>query len=204
MTHRASGFALITALIFLVVLTLVAVIATRSAGLELRMSANSAQFTEAFEASEAPRQITARIIQALGNNLGSGWPKSIGGNTDDALFAYPIPPAFQIYDAKGGTSGEPLNWFEISEADFDPNQFRPKARYDETITVQGGPSVRVVADIDVQLMRKSLRPGCELSRGEYANSNCLEYFFLVTSRGKDRTESAAAETSAVFRYVPRI
>jgi hypothetical protein len=204
MQKPACGFALITALIFLVVLTLVAVIATRSAGLELRMSANSAQFTEAFEASEAPRQITTRLLQALGNNLGSGWPRSIGGSTEDALFAYPIPPAFTIYDASGGSGGTPLNWFEISEADFDASRFIPKARYDETITVQDGPSLRVVADIDVQLMQKSLRPGCELSPGGYDGATCLEYFFLVTSRGQDRSASAAAETATVFRYVPRI
>ena len=41
----SQGFVLVTALIFLVVLTLVAVTAVKSTGLELRMSSNNALHT---------------------------------------------------------------------------------------------------------------------------------------------------------------
>lgn len=203
---KARGFALITALIFLVVLTLVAVIAMKGSGLELRMSSNNAQHAEAFESSEAPRRIASRLLQVLGDNLANGWPASIGGNTPNDLFNYTIPPGMSIYNAGGTAGGTPLNWFDIPESDFSYTEFRPKARYEETITVAGSAPFKLSSEIDVQLMRKAFRAGCEISSGGYdelSSKNCLDFFFLVSSRGQDPSGAASYETATVYRFLPR-
>lgn len=201
-----TGFVLITALIFLVVLTLVAVIAVKSTGLELRMSANNAMHTEAFEASEAPRQVTARLLEVLGFNSASGWPVSVGGATPNDQFAFPIPASVTLYNSSGAAGGTPLNWFvDIPETDFDYTSFTPVARYSGDISTDGTAALEMTADIDVQRMRTAQKQGCGLGGSEgYGGTtpNCVDFFFYITSRGVDPTNAAAYETSSVYRYVP--
>lgn len=210
--HPLQGFVLVTALIFLVVLTLVAVIAVKGTGLELRMSSNNALHVEAFEAAESRRQTIGRLIEALGFNAATGWPASIGGGTPDAQFAYPIPDGLSIYNASGTTGGTPSNWFdEIPEDGFSYGTFSPVARYNSNVAPSGTATFRLTADIDVQRMRTVQKVGSDLGSGGYDGGPKVDLFFYIVSRGVDSTDATAAdpanaavyETSAVFRYVPK-
>jgi len=102
--RRASGFALVTALIFLVLLTLVTLAAVRNSGLEARMSGNNATRTEAFESSELARTQVGTLIDA--NVFSRGWPSSYcsgcSGTTSvpDALFD---PDATKLFSSSCGS-----------------------------------------------------------------------------------------------------
>ncbi|MBS0431562.1 MAG: hypothetical protein JSS21_04050 [Proteobacteria bacterium] len=84
------GLALFIGMVFLVVLSLVAVIAMQSTFLEMRMVTNVARQTEAFQMSESTRAIltgppaTSLFAQSLSQG---GWPSSWGGDIPDANFA---------------------------------------------------------------------------------------------------------------------
>jgi len=185
----SQGFVLVTALIFLVVLTLVAVTAVKSTGLELRMSSNNALHTEAFEAAEAPRQVVGRLLESLGFNVAVGWT------------AVTVPAEFTLLP-----SGTPKNWFEdIPEGDFNYVTFTPVARYALDGGSSGATGYSATADISVQRMRTAQKSGCDFSSGGYDNvssKNCLDFFFYIQSRGRDGGGTTDYETSSVYRYVP--
>jgi hypothetical protein len=81
---RQRGVALFMGLIFLVMLTLVALIVLRDTTLEMRLTTATAQHEQAFEASEEARQVPEAILQAHVQNR--GWPVSWGGTVPDAMF----------------------------------------------------------------------------------------------------------------------
>jgi len=88
--HHQRGIALFIGLVFLVVLSLVAVIAMQSTFLEMRMATNVARQSEAFQISESTRSIltgpsqTSLFSQSLAQG---GWPVSWGGNVPDTDFS---------------------------------------------------------------------------------------------------------------------
>ena len=71
---RQRGIALFVGLIFLVVLSLVAVIAMQSTFLEMRMATNVARHEEAFQMSDSMRGVTGPFLDA--NFFAGGWPSS--------------------------------------------------------------------------------------------------------------------------------
>jgi PilX N-terminal len=83
------GIALFVGLVFLVVLSLVAVIAMQGTLMEMRMVTNVARHQEAFQVSEAGRTVlTAGGPQSLlaQNMVNRGWPESWGGAVPDSDF----------------------------------------------------------------------------------------------------------------------
>jgi hypothetical protein len=85
---RQRGAVLITSLMFMVVLTLVALMANQSTVLEARMSTNAIVKQRATESSEALR---TGINDLLDGHLYSHglWPVSLGGTEPDSLFSIP-------------------------------------------------------------------------------------------------------------------
>lgn len=81
---RQRGMALFVGLVFLVVLSLVAVIAMQSTFLEMRMATNVARHEEAFQMSDSMRGAVGPFIEA--NLLTGGWPVSWGGGVPDNQF----------------------------------------------------------------------------------------------------------------------
>lgn len=207
--NRQTGIVLVTAMIFLVVLTLVAVTSIKSSGLELRMSANNAMHVESMESSEGPRQMVSRLVEVLGFNQDiGGWPVSIGGDTPDLLFAYTIPSGMTILDG-ADTGTAPDNWFEYDPQNFNYGTFTPSATYSANAAASGVTSYGVSAQIAVHPMRDAPKVGCAQAMAQgfegLGNSakNCQDLFLYITSRGQDPTGQALYETSAVYRYVPR-
>jgi hypothetical protein len=79
------GVVLFVGLVFLIVLTLIALVVMRGTLLEMHMTSASARHEQAFEASEAARVIPeALLVEHVFNR---GWPKSWGGTIPDAMFS---------------------------------------------------------------------------------------------------------------------
>ena len=85
-TRGQRGIALFVGLIFLVVLSIVAVIAMRGTLVEMRMVTNSARHESAFEASEALRSLPVKLFDE--HVYARGWPTSFKGDVPDSEFTY--------------------------------------------------------------------------------------------------------------------
>jgi len=82
------GAVLITSLIFLIVLTLIALVASQSTVLETRMSTNTIIKSHATEASETLRTGTNDLLET--HLYHRGWPPAVtGGDLANALFSIP-------------------------------------------------------------------------------------------------------------------
>jgi type IV pilus assembly PilX-like protein len=89
--RRQRGVALFIGLVFLIVLSLVAVIAMQSTLLEMRMSTNVARHEEAFQVSETTRSLVGPFIdQSMFN---SGWPTAWDGSDTHFDFSTICPNA---------------------------------------------------------------------------------------------------------------
>jgi Tfp pilus assembly protein PilX len=162
------GYALITTILFLVMLTVVALAVLKSSGLEARMSNNTAYHTQSLESSETSRRTVDALIDA--NVFYRGWPNSsgIGGAIPAADFdptvtalilsaaACPLSPSYSGTTAGynlcyfGGTSA-PRNWFdhnsECGEATvitpcplFNPESVNEDATFTQPFTYGSGSS----------------------------------------------------------------
>jgi hypothetical protein len=136
-SRNAAGFALVTALVFLVILTLVAVVAIRSSGLELKMGANATMRAQALQASELARTLitggpTTANTGTTGGLLaahlywGGEWPAAAGGTVPDTIFNYTIPSKLTLRDStstgpytySNSSSGSPASWLTNTESSF--------------------------------------------------------------------------------------
>ena len=80
-SSKQGGYVLITVIIFLVLLTLVAVAALKNSGLEARMGSNASLHAQSFESSETSRSLVDSVSLVDANVFYRGWPNStaIGG-----------------------------------------------------------------------------------------------------------------------------
>jgi PilX N-terminal len=113
--RRQGGVALFIGLVFLIMLTLIALVMMRGTMLEMRLTTATARHEQAFEASEALRAIPEALLPD--HVFNRGWPQSWGGNVPDSLFDLPTTFAHRtdwiallkpasgagIQDACGGT-----------------------------------------------------------------------------------------------------
>jgi hypothetical protein len=91
MLHRSymqpqKGIALFLGLVFLLVLSVVAVMAMRGTLVEMRMTTNVARHEAAFETSEAMRAVPVNLFDQ--HVFERGWPTSFGGDVPDGQFTY--------------------------------------------------------------------------------------------------------------------
>lgn len=204
-TGRGPGFALITAMIFLLVLTLVAITAIRGTSLELKMSANKAMRTEALEASEASRALVSRLIDA--HTFSRGWPVSIGGSVTDEEFAYPMPPGLEIIHQ----DSKPRSWYlGNTESLFDPLHLLTDARFSDDAAASGQTAYPVSGELAVFKLRISINAGSGAAmmagyegtgKGMAASGGAV--FYAVQSRGSDPGNHAVTITGADYRHVIR-
>lgn len=105
---RQSGAVLITSLMFLVVLTLVALVASQSTVLEARMSSNTIVKARATEASDSLRVGANDLLD--GHLYNRGWPTTFGGALDPSLFSIPAGISVSNTDnwGTGNSVGENL------------------------------------------------------------------------------------------------
>ena len=209
------GFALITAMIFLVLLTLVALVALRGSGLEALVSGNNAQRAEAFESSEIARISISDVIDAHVYNR--GWPNNltISGVTGTV-------PVEEFGSMPGGLALSSLgSWYSSNTEDtnttafpsgFTPDVMDRDASYTLAVGTTGAPA-QIYADLYVYKLRVDLGTGTGaamsqgyegLGRGAAGGGGNM--FFYVKSSGRDlkgSTSTSNYDTSADFRYVIR-
>ena len=85
---RQRGIALFVGLVFLVVLSLVAVIAMRGTLMEMRLVTNVARHQQAFEASETLRSVPISVFDE--HVFQRGWPEQLGGTLPDDDFDFQL------------------------------------------------------------------------------------------------------------------
>ncbi len=108
LAKQQAGVVLITSLIFLTVLTLVALVANQSTVMETRMSTNSVVKKRALESSEALRTGTDDLLDA--HLFHRGWPTVFGGGLGNGLFNIPTGISTNNISnwGQGNSSGEDL------------------------------------------------------------------------------------------------
>lgn len=202
------GFALVTAMIFLVVLTLVAVSAMNNSVLELKMSTNQTMRTEALGAADSPRMVVSRLVDVHAYNR--GWPISIGGTVNDAEFGYDIPAALTI--VKDGSS--PRKWYDTVTTPFADAVKVVDASYSSSIAAGAQTALDVHSSMAVVKLRADVTSGSGAAmvagyegtgRGMASGGGAM--YFLVrskgTSSGDDASRQASRTTSADYRSVIR-
>jgi hypothetical protein len=93
---RQRGVALFVGLVFLVILSLVAVIAMQGTLIEMRMVTNVARHEQAFETSEGLRTIPLTVFDE--HVFNRGWPTGMGGSLPDADFTADMGLSSQLFD----------------------------------------------------------------------------------------------------------
>ena len=89
-----QGFALIVALVLLLVMTMVAVVAMRATTLDLKMTTNTALNRRAFQASEGVRMLIGPILDAHTYHQGK-WPEAlVVGGMDNLEYGVPALEEF--------------------------------------------------------------------------------------------------------------
>ncbi|MDR3419096.1 MAG: PilX N-terminal domain-containing pilus assembly protein [Nevskia sp.] len=226
-----GGYALVTAILFLVLLTLVALTTVKNSGLEAKMGTNSALHTEAFESSEAGRHTIDTLIDA--HVYTRGWPKTAaGGTVDDSQFdnytkaliagaaACPTTstsPGYTLCEDSG--SNTPRNWYNgNSECNYGattpcnkfPGNLDQDASYVSSFTPGGSSStLNLTATVSVYRVFITLAAGegAQMAAGyqglgRAAAAGGSNLYFLINGHGKDYSNyQEAADTSALYREV---
>ncbi len=196
------GYALVTAIVFLVLLTLVALAAIRGTGLEVKSTANNTLRAEVFAASEITRTLVGRQIDALCANAGRD-----GLTAADDPDAVRAVPGLRLLDAG--------DWCLEDSAVFvaAPIARPADARYDRSLPPAAHGSAWV------QRLYRSATPGAGQAQaagyggaGVGTANGGGEIYFHIYSRGSDRPDGGDASganaeasygTAAVYRYVIR-
>ncbi len=199
--HRAAqqGFALIVALVLLLVMTMVAVVAMRSTTLDLKMTTNTALNRRAFQASEGVRMLMGPILDSLTYYQGK-WPEALGGDMDDA--EYGVPQLAEFAD-----------FIEVEDLDDDKSPFRQpysleelndpgNARHDNPdirfFSDEDGDGVVDSEDIrtDVWITKLGEKPDSGKILGQDTSLNYVIYQIRAVGRSAG---NARVETTADFR-----
>jgi Tfp pilus assembly protein PilX len=107
--RNQRGYVLITAIIFLVLLTIVALVALKNSGLEARMGANNTLHAQAFESAETSRRMLNILVDT--NVFNRGWPATAAnGTVNDSEFDATSLSLFTKPASACGTSATPTNY----------------------------------------------------------------------------------------------
>jgi hypothetical protein len=216
------GFVLITALILLVMLTLVAITAMRNSGLEILMSENQIQRTEAFENTEYPRQAFGELVDQ--HTLARGWPiekygsvpRAYGGSVPQSVFRFDWPIGIDLID-----ESSPDHWFvrNIECIDENPCALPPTADLEvkasfgnaESNALTAGRAV--AANLRVFKLRTDIASGAGAAMvsgyegvGRAAAAGGGQVFFHLESESVSTRQSMGegrASTAATYRHVIR-
>lgn len=204
-----SGFALFFALVFLLMMTLVAVTAMRGTALELNMANNVANYEIAFETAESGRLAFSKItpdlarckfrwplgIRVGGSPVGSCVPGLCGiGDPDDPLGSYaanfPVEPRISIDNlANTYISNKPGENVDVPSTFVDEYEFNMASGTDADIAVVSLGSFREAAG------------DASTGRGYEKPEDSSSYYFEFASES-DRG-GAVAQTASHFRLLNR-
>jgi len=147
---RQRGVALFVGMVFLVILSLVAVVAMRGTLLEMRMVNNVAAHERAFEVSESMRAIPTALFED--NTFNRGWPtKAMGGSVPDTQFGtFPVCKSDGDKVGKNGISCDVLGKVDIRDTStggllnlYEAQFFTGEKSYDPSTWMENDPDVTV-------------------------------------------------------------
>lgn len=172
-----NGVALITGLIFLVVLTLISLAAIRSTSLEERMAGNARDQNIAFQAAEAG-------VRDAMKSLGTTIPNAAG---------------FVVGCAGGLCENDPVTpiWTTIT-ANNDWTSSKTLAYSGAALTINGSTSVAIQPRYIIELIVGSSIPSGESASEGAGSSGTLVSSYRVTARGWGLTDKTQATLQTTF------
>ncbi|NUR22527.1 PilX N-terminal domain-containing pilus assembly protein [Frateuria sp.] len=126
---RQRGIALFVGLVFLVVLSLVAVIAMRGTLMEMRLVTNVARHEQAFETSETLRGVPISVFDE--HVFQRGWPTKVGGTLPDNDFDFNLTSQM-LTVLKGGLQKNCAGDLDLFYGNLEPacGSLPAESRYD--------------------------------------------------------------------------
>jgi len=198
-TPRQHGFALIVAMVMLLILTMVAVIAMRSTTLDLKMSANTTLAQRAFQASDGTRHSISPVLAS--HVFYHGWPSAIGGDiATSADFDIPAPITIAEPTARFDMGQNGL--FEDLATRAADIEFRDDVQGDGTLAAED-----VYGDIWVTRVGVQPAPGMNLASNaadQGAGGGAANKYILFDLRATgSATGNARSYTGSDYRALSR-
>ncbi|NOY62953.1 MAG: hypothetical protein GXP10_07370 [Gammaproteobacteria bacterium] len=209
-SRHQSGYVLVTSLLFLLVLTMVAVVSTQTTTLELRMSANNVAKGRALESSEALRHFAGEVVDA--HTFHQGWPVSLGGGIQDKEFGVTFPAGINFVNK---TDGVPNNMYLLGSNGAGENPLDPSTLVNDiTYQVDGNgdgdldDGVDISASVSIYRLPATSAKGSNIAMvsgylglGRSAAGGGSNIYYLLRSTGTS-AGGARAVTASEYRYVP--
>lgn len=172
-----KGIALVTGLIFLVVLTLISFAAMKSTSLEERMAGNARDQSIAFQAAEA-------AVREAMKSLGTGVPPASG---------------FVAGCAAGLCESDPVTpvWTTIT-ANNEWTSSKTLAYTGTPLTIDGSTPVAIQPRYIIELIVGSSIPSGESASEGAGSSGTLVSSYRVTARGWGMTDKTQATLQSTF------
>jgi type IV pilus assembly protein PilX len=176
-----NGAALITGLIFLVVLTLISLSAIKSTSLEERMAGNARDQDVAFQAAEAGVRDALDYISSTGLLATSGF---VAGCSAGLCLNDPAAPVWETITANN-------DW----------TSSKTKAYSGTALTFDGTTTLPVQPRYIIELLPATLPPaGFSMASGKGANPGGQVTPFRVTARGWGITGQTQVTVQAAINY----
>lgn len=194
-----QGFALIVALVLLLVMTMVAVVAMRSTTLDLKMTTNTALNRRAFQASEGARMLMGPLLDSLTYHQGK-WPEVLGGSVPDDEYGVPqleeFAPFIEVVDDDELKSPfrQPYSLAELADPDSDRHH-TPDIRFFSDVDADGAVDSEDIR-ADVWITKIGEKPDSGKVLGQ--DTNLIYVIYQIRAVGRS-AGNARVETTADFR-----
>lgn len=195
-----QGFALIVALILLLVMTMVAVVAMRSTTLDLKMTSNTAQNRRAFQASEGVRMMIGPLLDSMTYYQGQ-WPEAlVEGGVPDEDAAVPNLADFADFisvvddDPDASPYRQPYSLADLADPDNDRHD-TPDMQFFSDTDEDGVVDAEDIA-ADVWITKIGEKPDSGKILGQDTNLNYIIYQIRAVGRSAG---NARVETTTDFR-----
>lgn len=202
LAKQQAGVVLITSLIFLMVLTLIALVANQSTVMETRMGTNAVVKKRAVESSEALRTGTDDLLDA--HLFHRGWPTVFGGGLGNGLFNIPSGISTNNINnwGQGNSTGENLfnasTWVNDISLRIDGNS---DGDYADDIDQQADLYVYKTVVVNASGSATAMVAGYE-GLGKSSASGGARIYFDLRSVGAS-AGNASGTTGSNYRYVIR-
>lgn len=190
-----QGFALIVALVLLLVMTMVAVVAMRSTTLDLKMTSNTALNRRAFQASEGARMLIGPILDAHTYHQGK-WPAAlVVGGMPTTEYGVPDLDKFANLITVVDTAAAKAPFrqpYPLADLEVNPRKVTPDFRLSDPGAANAAENIRT----DVWVTKIGEKPDSGKILGQDTALNYIIYQIRAVGHSAGNAE---VETTADFR-----
>ncbi len=193
-----QGFALIVALVLLLVMTMVAVVAMRSTTLDLKMTTNTALNRRAFQASEGVRMMIGAILDSHTYYQGA-WPAAlVAGGMSSAAYGVPdldkYAPFIKVMDTNADKAPfrQPYSLADLATA---ARKAAPDLKFFSDVNADNKVDSEDIRT-DVWVTKLGEKPDSGKILGQDTSLNYVIYQIRAVGRSAG---NASVETTADFR-----